>query len=194
MAMARAKEYEREEVLDRAVSVFWAKGFEATSMSDLVKATGLNTFSMYREFGSKEGLFEAAMESYYRSWLRAMVDPLVAAPGLSAIRAFFGKFPDMVASRDFMGCLFMNTLAEKNVVGKKAVDRVAEFCDELSGLLEHSILAAQKAGEIPRDKDAKALSRFLLCVVEGLVLHGRVCNDKAEIRNILATAVETVEG
>lgn len=192
--MARTKEYERNDVLNRAVSLFWAKGFEATSMSDLVKATGLNTFSMYREFGSKEGLFEAAMESYYRSWLRAMVHPLVEKPGLPAIREFFGKFPDMVASRDFLGCLFMNTLTEKNVVNKKAIDRVAEFCDELAGLLERAIRAGQRAGDIPHDKDAKVLAQYFLCIVEGLVLYGRVSNDKKMIRDMLATAVAAVEG
>ncbi len=59
--MARPREFDRDQVVDRAVDVFWRKGFEATSIRDLVEATGLNRGSLYNTFGDKAGLFEAAL-------------------------------------------------------------------------------------------------------------------------------------
>ena len=62
--MGRHKSYDRGEVLDRALKLFWEKGYEGAHLQELVKVTGLNRFSLYKEFGSKEGLFEEAFEKY----------------------------------------------------------------------------------------------------------------------------------
>ena len=62
--MNRPREYKKEDVLEAATGLFWAKGFEATSISELVELTGLNKHSMYREFGDKEGLFLASLDHY----------------------------------------------------------------------------------------------------------------------------------
>ena len=64
--MPRQKEYNRDQVLDAAMKVFWVKGFEGTSIQDLVQATGLNRFGMYQAFGSKQGLFLEALDRYQR--------------------------------------------------------------------------------------------------------------------------------
>jgi len=192
--MARVKEYDRDKVLEKAALVFWRKGFKGTSITDLERTTGLNTFSMYREFGDKEGLFDAAMETYYHMVLMKMVDGLAREPGLAAIRSFLNAFPPIVASRDYTGCLFMNTLAEKESVNARALRRVREFCGELTGLLEKSIRQAQKKGEIDRHKDAAALSHFLLCVIQGMALYGRANRDETMIQKVLDTAFGTVGG
>ncbi len=74
--MARPREFDRDQVVDRAVEVFWRQGFEATSIQDLVEATGLNRGSLYNTFGDKAGLFEAALERYMAG---APTQPVVAA-------------------------------------------------------------------------------------------------------------------
>lgn len=192
--MARTKQYDREETLEKSFRVFWRKGFEGTSISDIEKATGLNTFSMYREFASKEGLFEAAMDSYYHSVLMKMVSRLKQKPGLDAIRDFFDAFPTIVSSKGYTGCLFMNTLAEKNLVKGKVIRKVADFCSELSSLLERSILAAQESGEVDSRKDAKTLANYLVCMIQGLTLYGRVGVDKKMVKGMLDTALTAIEG
>ncbi|MBI4665188.1 MAG: TetR/AcrR family transcriptional regulator [Nitrospinae bacterium] len=192
--MPRAKEYDRDEVLEQAALVFWSKGFEAASMADLVAATGLNTFSMYREFGSKEGLFEASLDSYYHTVLTRAVNGLRETPGLPSIKEFLFAFPPIMATRDYKGCLYVNTLTEKSVVNDRAITRVAGFCAELTGLLEDAIKAAQKKGEIASGKNAKALANYFLMVVQGLSIYGRVVKDRKMIHKVVETALSALEG
>src|SRR6185503_8823250 len=88
--MARPKTYTREEVLRRATSLFSQKGYEGAHLQELVEVTGLNRFSLYKEFGGKEGLFQAALDAYLLTLaeLGALLqrDP----PGLANLRAFYG--------------------------------------------------------------------------------------------------------
>ena len=78
--MPRTKVYDREDVLRKAVDVFWRKGYRACSVSDLVESTGLNTASMYKEFGDKGGLFVESLE-YYRQHILAAIDDLNSESG-----------------------------------------------------------------------------------------------------------------
>ena len=83
--MARHKEYDRHDVLDKAVSLFWKKGYKASSMTDLVHATGLNTASMYKEFGDKDGLFEEALEYYRQHVVSPRFQILIDEPNIKGV-------------------------------------------------------------------------------------------------------------
>src|SRR5262245_10291054 len=122
--MGRPKNYDRSEVLERATRVFWSKGYEGTHLSELVDATGLNRFSLYNEFGGKEGLYRAALEQYIAGLgeLGSLLDrePL----GLANVRAFHRA----QLGHDFQdGCFALNTIREKNVVPKAAWATVQGF-------------------------------------------------------------------
>ena len=89
--MGRPKSYDREEVLENALLLFWRKGFEGAHLQELVEVTGLNRFSLYKEFGSKEGLFDAAMKRYMDQ-LGALAAHLSKEPlGTSNIRDYFQR-------------------------------------------------------------------------------------------------------
>ena len=85
----RHKSYDAGEVLDRAVDAFWQRGYQSTSISDLEEATGINRYSLYNSFDSKEGLFRQAMDRYYERRVAPRVATLLdpAIPGLAAIRS-----------------------------------------------------------------------------------------------------------
>lgn len=192
--MARVKEYDRERVLQKAVTVFWAKGFEAASMADLVKATGLNTFSMYREFGSKEGFFEAALGSYRQTVMLKALQRVIEEPGLSTLSGFIYNLASAAAQKDYKGCLHMNSLAEQEVVSKEATARVKGYCVEVKGIFESAIRAAQREGKIDKRKDAKVLANYLFCFVQGLTLYGRTSNDGEMIKKMVDTVMKSMEG
>jgi TetR/AcrR family transcriptional repressor of nem operon len=191
--MARTKEYKRKDVVERAMSVFWQKGFEGTSISDLTKATGLNTFSMYREFGNKEGLFEAALERYYLSVQLEASRRMRERPGFEAIREFFKGMGAFVVSKGYKGCLFNNAIAGKENVSQKAMSHIDERIGELAELFERSIREGQKNGEIGSATEAKALASYLLCFAQGLTLYGRTNKDKKTVNTIIATALSVCE-
>jgi len=87
--MNRPRQYDREEVLAKTTNLFWERGFEATSMNDIVTRTGVQKFSIYNEFGDKEKLFLACIDHYIRN--SSSVEEILAKKplGLSKIEIFF---------------------------------------------------------------------------------------------------------
>jgi len=183
--MARTKEYEREIVLEKAAVVFWNKGYEASSMDELIKQTGLNSFSLYREFKNKHELFREAMEWYYRAVLLNMTAGLRANPGWEALRGFFNQFPPVLASKDFRGCMFMNSLVEKKLLGEKINSMVRDFCNELTDLFGTSIRSAQKEKKISKKKNPAELAEFLLVFLQGMMLYGRLQKSRDTVQGLV---------
>ncbi len=189
--MARVKEYNRDDVLAKAVHVFWAKGYEATSMSDLVSATGLNTFSMYKEFGNKEGLFEASLDSFYNNQLVPLQQPLRNNPGLDSIKQYLENMRAM-ADDSSKGCFFCNTLTDTEVVSAAAIRKIEEYYCTLSSLLENCILAAQGQGDIPQHKNPQKLANYIMCFMYGVSLFGRLHGFKSQISDMVDDIVDTI--
>ena len=179
--MARQKEYDRQEVLDKAVHLFWQKGYKASSMSDIVQATGLNTASMYKEFGDKDGLFEASLEYYRENILSVRIQLLVDHQNLAGVEAFLQSVIDGATAKQYRGCLMMNHLAQKHSISPRAAKLIGDFCATMEGHLETALRNAQAAGEIAAHKDPAVLASFIMCCVHGLVLYGRYPNRKSQI-------------
>lgn len=190
--MARAKEYDRQDVLKKAISVFWKKGFEAASMSELIATTGLNSASLYKEFGNKRGLYETALDGYREQELEPFIRPLTDEPNMAGIETFLKGVIKNATNPYFKGCLMMNTLAEKEVVSAGAVRRVEKFCTRLETVLEGAIRGAQKSGDIPAEKDPVALAHYLLCLIQGMVLYGRVEDHKPHIETVINTVKQAL--
>ncbi len=190
--MSRLKEYDRENVLERAADLFWRKGFEAASMSEMVEATGLNSASMYKEFGSKEALFRSALSHYETTRLSPLLQVLRESPGLQGLDNFLEAAAGRAGSRGYKGCLMLNTLTEKNSVSPAAIQQVETFCAKLKDALQVSIGEARERGEIPPGKDPAALADFIICMIHGMVLYGRANAHKAHIGGIVDTVRATL--
>jgi TetR/AcrR family transcriptional repressor of nem operon len=179
--MARNKDYDRNAVLEKAVEVFWQKGYRACSISDLVKATGLNTASMYKEFGDKDGLFEEALNHYDQHILSPRLNALKENPTYQGIRDFLQSVIKGSSSKGYRGCLMMNHLSQKNSISPQAANKLSAFCTTVESLLETAIRNAQASGEIAKDKDPAVLASFITCCVHGMVLYGRHAHKKKDI-------------
>lgn len=179
--MARQKDYNRYEVLDKAVDVFWQKGYKACSMTDLVKATGLNTASMYKEFGDKGGLFEEALEHYRQYILSPRLNALKEEPTLKGVEDFLQSVIKGATNKRYRGCLMMNHLSQKHSISPRAVRKLSDFCSTVESLLETAFRNAQAGGDISKDKDPVVLASFVTCCVHGLVLYGRHTHKKKAI-------------
>jgi len=164
--MGRPKSYERAEALDRAMRVFWAKGYEGTHLSALVEATGLNRFSLYNEFGGKEGLYHAALE-HYVAGLGGLQQVLEREPlGLANVRAFHRA----LLVDDFQnGCFALSTIRERNVVPPSAWSTVEGFTDGQTERILRNLRAAAAAGELPAGRDPEVLSGVLSAFNMGLL-------------------------
>lgn len=190
--MARTKEYDRDDVLSKAVGLFWQQGYKASSMTDIVKATGLNTASMYKEFGDKDGLFEEALEHYRVHMIGPRMKILTEQPNLKGVEAFLESVINGAASGKYKGCLMMNHLAQKHIVSRRAARQIGEFCTEMEDLLAVALQNAKAKRDIPADKDPATLASFIMCSVHGLVLYGRHADKKSTIPNLYNVIIAAI--
>jgi AcrR family transcriptional regulator len=181
--MGRPKSYDRDEVLENALLLFWRKGFEGAHLQELVEVTGLNRFSLYKEFGSKEGLFEAAMDRYMEQ-LGALGVHLEQEPlGVENIRRYFEALVDY---RFRHGCFLVNTLSERHVVGPAVFGKVRSFVRDGGKLFRRNLDASRERGELTADQDTEDLARFLVIHELGLLTHGILESRRAERRKAVA--------
>jgi TetR/AcrR family transcriptional repressor of nem operon len=183
--MARPKTYERGEVLRKATDLFARKGYEGAHLQELVDVTGLNRFSLYKEFGGKEGLFQAALDAYLEK-LGALDANLQREPqGLDNLRAFYAA----LLQQDFPhGCLAINTIREKHVVPPRIYATIEKFTASAEASLRRNLAAARENGELSRDTDVEALAKFLAALDMGLISYGIVASGgdyKAQIIGVL---------
>ncbi|WP_419903127.1 TetR/AcrR family transcriptional regulator [Kiloniella sp.] len=168
--MGRNKTYDRDDVLERAMELFWRVGFEGAHLSSLVEVTGLNRFSLYKEFGGKEGLFEEALLRYLSGARDSYRDLLGKQPsGMQNIKSYFHA---LNYSPDYHGCFIINTLSEKHVVSDRAFTLVKKFTEEAKVLFKTNLDAAVEVGELTKKTNTKAMSEYLLTVDQGLSIYG----------------------
>src|SRR5262245_26615439 len=111
--MVRTKQFDKHQALDEAMELFWERGYNATSISDLVDHLGVNRQSLYDTFGGKEDLFLAALDRY-RTLQGGPVRQLLEreGPALEVLREFFSKFLDRLCDGASKGCFMANTITE----------------------------------------------------------------------------------
>jgi TetR/AcrR family transcriptional repressor of nem operon len=171
-------------VVEKAMGVFWQNGYKATSVSDIVRETGLNTASMYKEFGDKSGLFLETLEYYRGHVIGPRYQVLVNNPNMAGVETFLMNVMTGAARMEYKGCLMMNHLAQKHVISSDAATKVGEFCAEIESLVETALRNAQSDGDIGPDKDPAQLAGFVVFCVHGAVLYGRHDNKKPLISKI----------
>ena len=188
--MNRPRQYDREEVLEKTTNLFWEKGFEATSMNEVVARTGLNKHSLYSEFGDKEGLFIDCIDYYGSNVANFIRDILAREPlGLSNIEAFFVNRVSYAASDECKGCLIFNSVTEKETLSNEINLIINSRVSKIKTLFYNCLKAAQKRKEISGDKDCKALANYLTCFTCGLVNFGKSGTNMSELKKIIDVAL-----
>lgn len=189
------KQFDVDAALTKAMQAFWARGYEATSMHDLVACMGINRGSLYATFGDKRSLFIQALRRYDAVYRQAWVAALAEAP--SAKRAILGAFEAVVASvlkdgaRD--GCLLVNTALELSPHDPEISEIVRAGLTEMEGFFRRMVEKGQAAGELPCDLDAVETARALLGLFIGLRVLSRSRPEKALLRAIARQAEVLLE-
>jgi TetR/AcrR family transcriptional repressor of nem operon len=191
--MSRQKEFDRDEVLDRALDLFWQRGYEATSVQDLVAAMGIHRGSLYATFGEKRALFLAALERYEHVGIETVLAEL-ERPGPvreSVRRVFEGVVREAAASGGRRGCFAINTAMELAPHDPAVAARVDSMLRRVEGAFEAALIRAQARGEIAV-ADPRALARFLTATLQGLRMLARAGTDCATLTDVVEVALRTV--
>jgi len=168
--MPRPKAFDPDAALQKAMQVFWERGYEATSVQDLVQGMGINRFSLYSTFGSKHQLFVAALERYRDTIVADLVGELEqSAAGLAAIRQFFTRLVDFFASaQGWCGCLMTNTAVELAPHDPQAAAKVQAYVVRLEEAFYRVLLQAQQTQQFAAVHACRDLARFLTGSALGL--------------------------
>jgi len=185
--MGRNRKYDRQDVLEKAMHLFWRNGFQATSIGEVAQATGMNTASMYKEFGDKDGLFANALAYYRGNVISPRFEMLSQEQNLDGVFRFLQSVVAGASREEYKGCLMMNHLAQKHAISSEAAEMIDDFCVAMESHLEASLRGAQEAGELSAEKDPAALASYIMCCVHGLVLYGRHQKKKPEIPKLYDT-------
>ena len=148
----RPREFDADAVLDALVELFWEQGFEATSVTDIVEATGLNKSSLYNAFGSKDELFQRVLDRYLAG-RQAMLDEVTNdARGLDALLEFVDMMEHETTSEGGRrGCLAINSTAELGFARPEMVEVAQRYRDMMRGYVRRPIERAAELGEIAPD-------------------------------------------
>lgn len=182
--MARTKEFEPAAALQAALELFWERGYEATSMADLVDRLGVARASIYATFGSKHDLYMRALDHYLRTREPSPV-ALLSRPGptLPAVRELVEAYAhEATADAHRRGCMIVNAACERLPGDAAVARRVESSWDSLEVALTSALTRAQAQGELPGGRDPSALASFLLVVLQGIRVLGRGYPNPDRIR------------
>ncbi|HEX5597019.1 MAG TPA: TetR/AcrR family transcriptional regulator [Micromonosporaceae bacterium] len=193
--MARPKEFDPDIALGKALELFWERGYEATSMTDLVEHLGIARASLYGTYGSKHDLYLKALELYLRTRDPNVVEVLSQpGPALPAIRALVEAYvEESVADPYQRGCLVVNAAVELAARDPKVARWVEASWGTLETALASALLRARAQGEISGDKDPRALARFLLVMLQGIRVLARTDPEPGRLRDAAAQALAALD-
>jgi len=188
--MAGTKQFDHGTVVDRAMMLFWRKGYGATSIQDLEKATRLRRGSLYNAFGDKQGLFVAALKRYETTVSQERVKQLSNPDPYRAIEGFLETLVTQMSepSRP-RGCLHTNTSLEFPNAPDEVLRIIAERTAGIEAAIYVVLRRAQAEGLLDAAADARAVARFYVGVAKGITVLHKVFGDASGLRDIVKIAM-----
>jgi len=193
--LARPREFEREEVVRKALEVFWRLGYQATSVQELVSATGINRGSLYDTFGDKHGLFLEVIE-HYRTNVTARRLARLQGPGAvrRRIAVFFKEMVEFsVGEGRLLGCLMTNSAIELAPHDRDTRIAVTANMGAMEAAFRRVLTRARKEGEIAADKSPADLARFLTATANGLRVMAKVSPERAALSSVVRIALQALD-
>lgn len=194
--MGRPREFDEMQALEQAMGVFWARGYDATSLCDLLGAMDLSKSSFYDTYGSKHELFLSTLDHYNRTvaskHAAAAID---AAPSAKAgIAAVFQGAVDCAAGGGAQrGCYLNNCAVEIAPHDPGAAKRVCNGLGQIEATFHCALRRAQEEGDLPADRDTRALARYLTSSLNGLMVMAKANPERAALEDVVRIVLQTLD-
>ena len=191
--VGRPKEFDREEALDKAMELFWTRGYEATGMRELLQHMGIGRQSLYDTFGDKHSLFIEAVKQYNRRVTQGIVDRLKGdGSPLEKVQSVVRSIGNAVTDGHCRGCLLTNTLIEAAPHDPEIAKAAKTILDRLESTFRLVLQQAVEDGELPNDANVRALARYLTSTIQGLVVMGKASVSRAAVKDIVHVALSVL--
>jgi TetR/AcrR family transcriptional repressor of nem operon len=193
--MARTKDFDENEVLGKAIDIFWRKGYNGTSMQDLVDGLGISRSSLYDTYGDKHTLFIKALESYQNAAsgkVCAIINSV--APAKETIKKLLEFITgELLNDQEHKGCFMVNAEVEVAPHDPEVSQLVCANDQQVEDAFYLVIKKGQDNGEISNRQDARALARFTFNTVKGLRVTAKSTSDKAVFDDIIKLTMATLD-
>lgn len=193
--MPRVKRFNPDEVLEKAMNVFWEKGYHATSMQDLVDNLGINRASIYDTYGSKSELFEQTLKKYQKENAKRIADFLYQY--INVREGLYYLF-EMVVNESCQqnpskGCLIINTISELANSDEQLSKRMCLNKEEFEQIYFNYLQYGVNQGQISPYKDIKAIASYLYTLQGGLKVISKVQKNREELLKIISTGLSVLD-
>jgi TetR/AcrR family transcriptional regulator, transcriptional repressor for nem operon len=189
--MARPRQFDPDELLDRSMREFWGRGYRHTSVDDLVTATGVHPGSIYHAFaGGKRQLFLSSLEHYSKLVVPEKMGAL-ERPGASLVelRGYFdGLIDDLMRPEGRIGCLMVNSAVELAAEDSEIANIVRSHMSRLERNATRALENAKRGGEIPKSLDSTAKATQLMATAMGLMVVGKTDPGREVLETIVDSA------
>ena len=188
--MARPKEFDVDEAVDRALARFWAHGYGGTSVQDLVDELGINRGSLYGTFGDKDGLYARALARYVDTSGAALTDALASSDGVvDGLRTLLRSFVDHPDGR---GCFVVNTVCERSISDPSSRQSTAGAIDATRQALRRALADARRGGEIRDDVEVDTAAEAILVLMQGLQVLTKSGTDITTLGPVIDAHLDTL--
>ena len=182
MTAGRPKDFDEAAVLDKAVELFWKKGYEATSLEQLLAAMGMGKGSMYHNFGNKREVFKLTLNRFNQKFIGWLDTELTKAKDpIAFIKDYFRGIPSQGADDHKKGCFLGNTVAELACIDPGLEKLAAEHLERMENIFHKHIKNAQQSGKLKSKEDARLLARHLINLWNGLNITRRMYSSSKDL-------------
>ncbi|QJD89927.1 TetR/AcrR family transcriptional regulator [Duganella dendranthematis] len=188
--MARQKEFDRVDTLNKALEVFWQKGYAATSTSDLLEAMQIGRQSLYDTFGDKRTLYLEALARYNEDSVTELLRHLKGDTPLAAIDNMLQAFASRPKRDNAKGCMGVNAISEFGTSDEEVNALRDASGKRLHRAVEAQLREAASSGEIPADTDTTQATAFVAATLSGMKISAKAGASIATLRAIASFAVQ----
>jgi AcrR family transcriptional regulator len=192
----RPRSFDRKQALHRAMLLFWEKGFQATSMSELTAAMGINAPSLYAAFGSKDALYREAMALYEEGDGVELSRQIAQAPSAKAAIAAYLMRSAALFTRPGKpaGCMVVLSVVHGAGTSLQTGDALRDARAEAQAMIEARLRRGIEAGELPANCDPPAIASFYVTVQQGMSIRARDGATLPELEAIARAAMAAWDG
>ena len=190
MAAGRPRSFDTDKALDRAMHVFWRKGYEGTSLSDLTQAMRINAPSLYAAFGNKATLFGKVIDRYVAGPGGYIPKALQAPTARTVVERLFKGVVGLQVAKDHPGgCLLVQGAVSAGEKKSRVRKDVTTRLVAAEGAIRRRLERAKSEGDLPKQTNPAALARYVMTILEGIAIAGATGASRKKLQTIAEVAL-----
>jgi AcrR family transcriptional regulator len=191
MPLGRPREFDIDKAIERAMILFWRKGYEGTSLTDLTRSLGITRPSLYAAFGDKQGLFRKVLNRYVEGPSRYVTDALNAPTAREVAEQLFRGAIELNTNPRHPGCLMVRDAQACGAATETVKGELAARLLDGEHAIADRFRQAKKDGDLPADCNPADLARYVRSIVYGMAVQAAAGATRSELRNVAELALRT---